>query len=129
MNWKKYPFLTKDGSAPNVDITLAGVKYTLTPADYIINSGSLCLLGMVGIDIPAPAGKSPHIFIVMHNLRVCEYGTLGLRKHDSIAQRKSTTHKSMLYTGPLWILGDPFIRKYFSIFDFGAKRMGFALAK
>jgi hypothetical protein len=66
MNWKKYPFLTKDGSAPNVDITLAGVKYTLTPADYIINSGSLCLLGMVGIDIPAPAGKSPHIFIVMH---------------------------------------------------------------
>jgi hypothetical protein len=100
---------TKDGSAPNVDITLAGITYSvctdthtstrlhlhshsltkqalalprflththihththtqLTPADYIINSGSLCLLGMVGIDIPAPAGKLSRVTHLYCNL-------------------------------------------------------------
>jgi len=73
----------KVDTAPDLDITLGGKVYSLTAKDYIINSGGTCLFGMVGIDIPAPAG-------------------------------------------PLWILGDPWMRKFYTIFDFGNKQLGFA---
>lgn len=69
-----------------IEITLGGKTFELTPNDYIIPDQTLCLFGMVGIDIPAPAG-------------------------------------------PLWILGDPWMRKYYTVFDAGQKRLGFALSK
>lgn len=66
--------------------TLAGHDFALDAQDLIIsNSGGQCILGLMGMDIPAPAG-------------------------------------------PLWILGDVFMRKYYVKFDWGESRIGVASA-
>lgn len=76
-------------SLPDLVITLAGNSYVLHGSEYVIEVSqggqTMCLFGMTGLDIPAPAG-------------------------------------------PLWILGDVFLRKYYSIYDVGNSRVGFALA-
>merc|ERR1712014_174517 len=67
---------------PDLTFTLGGKDYALKKADLILQqSGSTCILGLMGIDVPA---------------------------------------------GPLWILGDVFMRKYYVQFDWGQKRLGFA---
>ena len=71
---------------PDLTFTLGGKDYTLSQPDLILQqSGSQCVLGLTGIDVPAPRG-------------------------------------------PLWILGDVFMRKYYVQFDWGKKRLGFAKA-
>jgi len=49
----------KIATMPDMVVTVDGAPYTLTAKDYVLNVDNLgveCLLGMVGIDIPAPAG-------------------------------------------------------------------------
>jgi hypothetical protein len=49
----------KIATMPDLTITVGGADYVLTATDYVLNVDGLgveCLLGMVGLDIPAPAG-------------------------------------------------------------------------
>ena len=65
---------------PDIVVTIAGKAYPIPAEFYIINSGSICLMGVVGLDTPSP----------------------------------------------LWILGDVFMRDYYTIFDYEQKRIGIA---
>ena len=71
---------------PELEFNINGNVWKVPGKDLVIESGGLCVLAMMGMDIPANEGE---------NL-------------------------------PAWILGDVFMRKFYTIFDYGNERVGLA---
>lgn len=69
---------------PDLTFTIDGKEYVLSGSKLVIQSASMCLFAMMGMDFKAP--------------------------------------------GPQWILGDVFMRKYYTVFDYEKEQVGFAEA-
>merc|ERR1711933_331815 len=76
---------SKISTLPTISFSIGGKEFALEGSDYVLNVQGQCLLGFLGLDVPAPRG-------------------------------------------PLWILGDVFLRKYYTVFDYGNAQIGFATA-
>lgn len=74
---------SKVSSLPEMTLRMGGHDFTLSGSDYILEAQGQCLSGVMGMDIPEPAG-------------------------------------------PLWIVGDVFLRKYYTIYDLENHRVGFS---
>ena len=82
----KYLISCDPAGLPDLVMRINGESYSLSPAEYIISTGTVCMLALMAKEVPAPLG-------------------------------------------PLWIIGDVFMRKYYTIFDVANEQVGFALAK
>jgi len=65
---------------PDIVVSIGGKQYPIPASYYVINSGKVCLMGVIGLDTPSP----------------------------------------------LWILGDVFMRDYYTVFDYENKQIGIA---
>lgn len=129
------------------DLRINGKSFTTT-RKAIIDSGTSLLAGPVADVKQIAAAVGAHAFVKGEFLIDCgkiksgvpldivlSGQTFTLQPADYIINEQGTCLLAMIGldipapTGPLWILGDPWIRKFYSVFDFGQNRLGFAPAK
>lgn len=97
---------SKAGTLPDFEVTLAGRKFVVHGEQYIMRvkmfGFPICILGMMGIDVPAPRGP---LWILGHAPRPA-----------------SPAGPNLTIPSP----GDTFIRQYYSVFDVDGQRIGLA---
>jgi len=94
----------KRDSLPDMSFTLSGHNFTITPYDYILEVQGSCISSFMGM--------------VRHPGSVLCTTLTNFMKQDFPEP-----------VGPLAILGDAFLRKWYSIYDLGKGTVGLAAAK
>lgn len=93
---------------------VGATPFFLNPNEFTVDCSKISTLPVLNIGLGnATFSLSPSDYVINAGL-TCLFGMTGI---DVPAPR-----------GPLWIMGDIFMRKYYTVFDWGQQRVGFATA-
>ena len=96
----------KRDELPDLSFTLTGYNFTISPYDYILEVQGSCISSFMGESTLCP-------------FDYCYRDSLILLSGIDIPEP----------VGPLAILGDAFLRKWYSVYDLGTNSVGLAAAK
>jgi len=107
-------------AGPSADVKaiaklVGATPFPLNPAEYLISCNTSSLPDLVFTIAGQTFTLTGDDYVISDMGILCLFAMTGL---DIPAP-----------AGPLWILGDTFIRKFYTVFDYGNAKLGFALAK